>query len=162
MSFDWFKGRYVIVAIAAFAGFYLFRLGTSSDLSAGPQFLALAAGFVLFVVATVVLFRDYRSRPLEAAEVSEPEPGIAHFLFHSARSAPLWLGARVYLGYEWFQAGREKLGEDAWMDGGAALRGYWEHAVAVPEGAGRRSPTAGIGSISSTCSITSGTHGSRR
>ena len=134
MQFDAFKGRYIAVAIAAFVGFYLFRLGTSSDLSAGPQFLALVVGFVLFVIAAVVLFRDYREGHVEAADVRQPEPGFASFLFHSARSAPLWLGARIYLGYEWFQAGREKLGEDAWMDGGAALQGYWTRAVEVPEG----------------------------
>lgn len=142
MQLDAFKGRYIAVAIAAFIGFYLFRLGTSSDLSAGPQILALIAGFVLFIAAAVVLFRDYRSGRVEAADLRQPEPGIANFLFHSARSAPLWLGARVYLGYEWFQAGREKLGEDAWMDGGAALRGYWTNAVAIPEG-GRPSITYG-------------------
>lgn len=134
MQFDAFKGRYIAVAIAAFIGFYLFRMGTNSDLSAGPQLLALIAGFVLFVAAAVVLFRDYRTGAVEAADIRQPEPGIANFLFHSARSAPLWLGARVYLGYEWFQAGREKLGEDAWMDGGAALQGYWTRAVEVPEG----------------------------
>lgn len=142
MRLEAFKGRYLIVAVGAFVGFYLFRLGTSSDLSAGPQLLALIAGLALFLAATVVLFRDYRAGPVEAVDVRQPEPGISQFLFHSARSAPLWLGARVYLGYEWFQAGREKFGEDAWMGGGTALQGYWERAVAVPEG-GRPSITYG-------------------
>ena len=132
MSLDWFKTRYLVVAVVAFAGFYLFRLGTSSDLDAGAQLLALIAGLVLFIAATAVLFRDYRAAPEMTMEGSEP--GISRFLFHSARSAPLWLGARIYLGYEWFQAGREKFGESAWMDDGTALQGYWQRAVAIPEG----------------------------
>jgi thiosulfate dehydrogenase [quinone] large subunit len=136
------KPSYLIVAVIAFAGFWLFRVGTNSEeFSAGAQFLALIVGLVLFVVAAIVLFRDYRAEPDDVAEVRNP--GFAHFLFNSARSAPLWLGARIYLGYEWFVAGQHKVTDPAWMDGGAALQGYWERAVAVPEG-GRAPITYGF------------------
>lgn len=127
-----FRARYLVVALVAFVGFWLFRIATNSEeFGAGAQLLALVAGLALFLVAAAVLLRDYRANPDEVAGVREPD--IARFLFSSPRSAPLWLGARLYLGYEWFQSGREKLADSAWTDGGTALRGYWERAVSVPE-----------------------------
>lgn len=65
-------------------------------------------------------------------EVVVQNPTFAHFLFDSTRSAPLWLGARIYLGYEWLHGGWEKLIDPAWMSG-AAIQSYWERAVALPE-----------------------------
>ncbi len=99
-------------------------------MSAGAQVLALLVGLALLVAATIALFRDDLVEP---DEVEIEEPRFARFLFSSVRSAPLWLGARVYLGYEWLEAGREKLVDPAWMNGGAALQAYWARAVAVPE-----------------------------
>ena len=131
MNVNGFNVRYAIVAIMAFVGFWLFRMGTSSDLDAGAQILALVIGLVLFVAAAVALARGERGAT--DGEVELREPAFSRFLFHSPRSAPLWLGARLYLGYEWLDAGRHKLTEDAWMQGGAALRGYWERAVSIPE-----------------------------
>lgn len=131
MDAGWFKAHYLIVAVVAFVGFWLLRLGTGAALGAAGQVLVLVIGLALFVAAAVVLFRDYRAAPEAAPEPLEP--GFAHFLFHDPRSAPLWLGARLYLGYEWLESGREKLGEAAWTDGGSALRGFWERAVAIPE-----------------------------
>jgi len=62
------------------------------------------------------------------------DPPFARALFGNARFAWLWLVARVYLGWQWVDAGRHKLQEDAWMDGGMAVKGFWERAVAMPEG----------------------------
>lgn len=137
-----FKASYLVVALVAFGGFWLLRIATNSDdFGAGAQILALVVGVALFLAAALVLFRDYQREPDDVAEVRTP--GLAHFLFNSARSAPLWLGARLYLGYEWFEAGRHKVTDAAWMDGGDALRGYWERAVAVPD-EGRPAITYGL------------------
>lgn len=129
-------GRTIAVAVVAFLGFWLLRVGTSSgELGAGVQIAALVGGLVLFVGAAIFLFQAYRLSAGAAAESNDVEigqPALATFLFTSARSAPLWLGVRLYLGYEWFEAGRHKLADAAWMDGGAALQGFWERAVAVP------------------------------
>ncbi len=40
--------------------------------------------------------------------------------------------ARVYLGYEWFQAGWHKVADPVWMSG-VGIQSYWERAVALPE-----------------------------
>ncbi|OGZ97192.1 MAG: DoxX family protein [Candidatus Sungbacteria bacterium RIFCSPLOWO2_02_FULL_51_17] len=44
-----------------------------------------------------------------------------------------WLVVRVYVGYEWATAGWHKLNDPLWMDGGTALRGFWERAVTIPQ-----------------------------
>ncbi len=53
-----------------------------------------------------------------------------------------WLIIRLYLGWEWLNAGWHKVTGDGWMDGGAALEGYWARAVEVPE-SGRPAITYG-------------------
>ena len=60
------------------------------------------------------------------------DPPLARFLFSDTRMAWFWLIVRVYLGYQWLTSGWGKL-TPAWMDGGEALKGFWERAVAIPE-----------------------------
>lgn len=59
------------------------------------------------------------------------DPPIARFLFGDVRMAWLWLPLRVWLGWSWLDAGWHKLQSPAWMDGGRALGGFWERAVAI-------------------------------
>jgi len=55
-------------------------------------------------------------------------------LFGSTRMAWLWLLVRVYLGYQWLTAGREKLASPGWMTTGSSLQGFWQRAVTAPAG----------------------------
>jgi thiosulfate dehydrogenase [quinone] large subunit len=59
-------------------------------------------------------------------------PPIAHFFYDDTRFAIVWLVVRVLLGWQWVQAGLHKLNEPAWMETGAALKGYWTNAVKIP------------------------------
>lgn len=59
------------------------------------------------------------------------DPPLARFLFASTAMSWLWLVLRVYLGWKWLDAGLHKL-TPAWLDGGAALKGFWTGAIAVP------------------------------
>lgn len=56
---------------------------------------------------------------------------FTHFFTASTMSAPLWLVIRLYLGYEWFMAGWEKMQNPAWFgnDAGAALQGFIKGAL---------------------------------
>ena len=45
----------------------------------------------------------------------------------------LWLVVRVYIGWQWVEAGWHKLSDPKWMETGLALKGFWEKAVAIPE-----------------------------
>lgn len=60
------------------------------------------------------------------------DPPIARFFFADPRSAWIWLIVRVYLGWEWLQAGLHKW-SPAWLNGGEALKGFWEGATVIPE-----------------------------
>ena len=72
----------------------------------------------------------------EKGEVNFPDPPFARILFSTTRFAWLWLIIRLYLSYRWMTSGFGKLTNPAWMQGGEALKGFWEGAVAIPE-AGR-------------------------
>jgi len=66
------------------------------------------------------------------------DPAIPRMVFGSTALAPLWLLARLYLGYQWLLAGWHKLyGDERWIarDGpdGLALQGFWQRAVTIPE-----------------------------
>ena len=79
------------------------------------------------------------ARTFEKQELRDP--GVIRLVFSNTWLAPLWLLARLYLGYQWLLAGSHKVwGEGRWIavDGpdGLALSGFWERAIAVPE-AGR-------------------------
>jgi len=60
------------------------------------------------------------------------DPPIARFLFADTRAAWLWLVLRIYVGYQWVEAGLHKITGTGWVDGGAALKGFWEKGVAIP------------------------------
>jgi thiosulfate dehydrogenase [quinone] large subunit len=137
---DLFKPKYIVVMVLSLVGFLLMYAATGGsidlifwdyefDVSGAEQLVAFAAGLILLLGAAVYLYRDQQRDP--ADDVSFGEPPFVHFLFHSSSSAVLWLGIRLYLGFEWLSAGYHKLDNPAWRNGDA-LRGYWERAVAVP------------------------------
>ncbi len=68
----------------------------------------------------------------EKHDVVIADPPLAVFLFSNTRMAWFWLILRVYQGWQWLNAGWGKFNNPAWMDGGAALKGFWTNAVAIP------------------------------
>ena len=60
------------------------------------------------------------------------DPPIAKALFASTGAAWFWLVVRLYVGYEWLEAGLHKVYDPKWMSDGSALLGYWTNAVKVP------------------------------
>ncbi len=64
--------------------------------------------------------------------VTVQDPPIAHKLFNHPLAAWLWLPIRVWLGWQWINAGLHKFESPAWMQTGAALKGFWAGAVAIP------------------------------
>lgn len=73
------------------------------------------------------------SRNNRVVEITDPP--FARALFGDVRWSWLWLILRVYMGYTFVTAGIEKLTSPAWTQGGVALKGFWQAAVAVGEGA---------------------------
>ncbi len=60
-----------------------------------------------------------------------PEPRISQFLFGDARISWLWFFLRIYVGYQWFMAGWEKVISPAWVgaQSGAAIQGFFAGAI---------------------------------
>lgn len=58
-------------------------------------------------------------------------PNFVVRLFQTRSFAWLWAVVRVWLGWQWLSAGWEKLFNPAWMQGGAALKGFLSNAAAV-------------------------------
>ena len=60
------------------------------------------------------------------------DPPLVEKLFNNPAFAWLWLIPRLWLGYKWLDASLHKVTNPAWVDGGAALKGFWSYAVTVP------------------------------
>lgn len=73
--------------------------------------------------------KAYLARPHREIQ----DPPVARFFFADTRSAWLWLVIRLYLGWQWLEAGLHKVSDPAWVSGGAALKGFWTNATKIPE-----------------------------
>ena len=60
------------------------------------------------------------------------DPPAVQILFGSSRFAALWAILRVWLGYQWAEGALHKVADPSWVQTGAAIRGFWEKAVAFP------------------------------
>jgi thiosulfate dehydrogenase [quinone] large subunit len=61
------------------------------------------------------------------------EPRWVTTLLSDPRAGWLWLVLRVWLGWEWIQAGEHKIFDPKWVQTGEALKGFWLKAVEIPE-----------------------------
>lgn len=62
------------------------------------------------------------------------DPKLVKAWFEQVRFAWVWAILRVYLGWQWLTAGWGKVFNPAWTESGTAVKGFWERAVAIPEG----------------------------
>lgn len=70
------------------------------------------------------MFRPYTLR----------DPIWYRFLFANVAMSPIWTLARLYVGWQWLQAGWQKVDGDGWLNqDGASLRSFWERIVQIPE-----------------------------
>ncbi len=65
------------------------------------------------------------------------EPGFVKWLLSSPKASWIWLILRVWLGYQWIEAGIEKVGNPGWVSTGEALKGFFVRAVAIPDAPAR-------------------------
>jgi thiosulfate dehydrogenase [quinone] large subunit len=97
---------------------------------------------MLIVIAVAGLYQASRT-PVEGVPLTVTketstgqidDPKVWKLLMGSTYLALIWMPIRFFVGREWLAAGEHKVRDDAWMDGGTALQGYWERATTVPEG----------------------------
>ncbi|HVZ11699.1 MAG TPA: DoxX family protein [Patescibacteria group bacterium] len=63
----------------------------------------------------------------KSSEITQiPEPPLSRFLFADTRLGLIWLILRVYIGWQWLQAGFEKIINPVWVGpkAGIALQGF--------------------------------------
>jgi len=60
------------------------------------------------------------------------DPPLAKVLFDHPLAGWLWVLPRIWLGWQWVQASEHKISDPAWVQTGAALKGFWAGAVAIP------------------------------
>ena len=65
-------------------------------------------------------------------EVVQDPPLVTRLTSHPLAGL-LWLPLRIYLGYQWLDAGLGTMQNVKWVQTGEALMGYWQRAVAIPE-----------------------------
>ena len=81
----------------------------------------------------------------ERGRVLLQDPPLVPLLFSHAAAAWLWLGVRLWLGYQWLTAASHKLADPAWTDGsGSAIRSYWTTALGTTP-SGKPRPSSAIG-----------------
>jgi thiosulfate dehydrogenase [quinone] large subunit len=126
--------RRIAALVAALVGGFLLYLASDTDSAPATAFGSLIGGLALFVIILFILQRFYQPGAEEASadEVLFREWKVARFLRRAKDAAPLFLGFRLVLGYEWFEAGLHKLQDPKWLQTGEALRAYWERAAAIP------------------------------
>lgn len=135
-SMDAARTRRIVALVAALVGGYLLTVAAGQDTEAGAALFGLIAGAILLLATLFYLQRTYQPG---IDEVSADEIGgtgewkVSRFLRRARDAAPFYLGVRLFLAYQWIQSGWGKVRNDAWMDGGTALRSYWERAAAIPE-----------------------------
>jgi thiosulfate dehydrogenase [quinone] large subunit len=57
------------------------------------------------------------------------DPPIAQFLFQSTEASVIWLVLRLWMAYEWIEAGWHKFTDPAWMVDGTGILGFWTRAL---------------------------------
>jgi thiosulfate dehydrogenase [quinone] large subunit len=128
------RTRHVATGIVALIGGYLLYLSANPDSDFLTTLLTFWVGLVLFIGLAWVLLHSYQpgTDVPSAGEVNVREWRFIRFLGYGRDAAPFYVGLRLFLAWEWLEAGWHKLNTPAWVQTGEALRAYWEHAVALP------------------------------
>jgi thiosulfate dehydrogenase [quinone] large subunit len=125
--------RSAAVAIGAVATLLLFwMVNPWVDVPAGLSSIVTTAFWALAVALVIVLYLDARQDP-DSGKVEIEGPAFVRFLTSNSRAGLVWLPVRLFLGFAWIEASWHKLSGTGWLDGGTALQGYWQNAVAIPE-----------------------------
>jgi len=126
--------RLIVASIIALVGGYLLHEAADTAASTSSVVGLSLGGLVLWAVTAVWLYRHYQRGidQFSNDEVPIREWGFARFLSRSVEAAPLWLGVRIFLAWEWLEAGSHKFQDPKWLSTGEALKAYWERAALVP------------------------------
>ncbi len=120
-----------LAIVAAVVLFYMENPWFSPAEGSTERSVATVAFWILAIVTLVLMFEDRKSPDAQTVEVEGP--AFARYLFSNTRAGLIWLPIRIFVGFQWIEAGWHKLTGTGWVDGGSALLGYWQNAVKIPE-----------------------------
>jgi thiosulfate dehydrogenase [quinone] large subunit len=98
----------------------------------GLDAVVTLAFWAVTIALFIVLYLDARQDP-GSDRVEIEGPAFARFLTSNSRAGLVWLPVRLFVGFAWLDAGWHKATGGGWLDGGAALEGYWKNAASLPE-----------------------------
>ena len=115
-------------------GGLLLNWAAGTDTPANIAWLALFVGLALLIALAVMIYRTYRPGEYNPSADEVPVVGskFARFLRRARDASYLYLGIRIFLGWQWMEAGWHKIEDPGWLNG-ESIRGYWERAVLIPE-----------------------------
>jgi thiosulfate dehydrogenase [quinone] large subunit len=120
-----------LAVVAAIVLFYMENPWVFPADGTTERTVATVVFWVLAIVVLVLMFEDRRSPEAQAVEVEGP--AFTRYLFSNTRAGLIWLPIRIFVGFQWLDAGWHKLTGEGWVDGGSSLLGYWENAVRIPD-----------------------------
>ena len=120
-----------LAVIAAGILVYLQNPWFAPDTGTTPRTVATVAFWIAAIVVLFLMFQDRKSPGAQTVEIESP--AFAQYLFANTRAGLFWLPIRIFLGFEWLEAGWHKLTGGGWIDGGTSLLGYWQNAAKIPE-----------------------------
>jgi thiosulfate dehydrogenase (quinone) large subunit len=120
-------------AIAVVLLFYLVNPWFNPEPNSTLNQIVTIGFWASFLALLVVLFQLRKEPGGEAVDIEGP--AFTRFLFGNTRAGLFWLPIRLFVGFEWLEAGWHKVTDPAWVgaDAGTALLGFWQNAVKVPE-----------------------------
>jgi thiosulfate dehydrogenase [quinone] large subunit len=128
-----------LAIVAAIVLFYMQNPWFAPGAGTTERTVATVAFWILAIVVLVLMFEDRKSPDAQTVEVEGP--AFTRYLFSNTRAGLIWLPIRLFVGFEWVEAGWHKLTGTGWVDGGTSLLGYWQNAVKIPEAPARPSIT---------------------
>jgi thiosulfate dehydrogenase (quinone) large subunit len=120
-----------VAVAAALVLFYLVNPWFAPEPNSTLNTIATVVFWVLAIAVIVLMIIDSRDPSAPMVEVESPR--FARYLFGNTRAGLFWLPIRIFVGFEWLEAGYHKLTGTGWVDGGDALLGFWNNAVKIPE-----------------------------
>jgi thiosulfate dehydrogenase [quinone] large subunit len=129
---------YVLLTLAFSDGAFTSALWNSNVITESSIFPYLFAALILIAGSlqarqTAADGIAIRARTSTNGRTRIDNPIGLRLLFNSPRFAVIWLPIRFFLGWQWISSAEGKFRSDGWMQSGAALQGFWQNAVAVPE-----------------------------
>jgi len=67
----------------------------------------------------------------ESGNILIQDPPIAQLLFQNSKASVIWLIVRLYVAFDFLEAGWHKFNDPAWMGDGSGILGFWTRAAGV-------------------------------